>query len=70
MGPPSQKKSLWGTWGLEGDSGLGATLVPNSACIAVTPVNPVYARHLTVTDGLSLYVYHTSGDLQQAQTVW
>ena len=35
----------------------------------MTAVNPVYARHLTETDDLFLYVYHTSGDLWQAQTV-
>ena len=52
---PVSEEKLTGTWKLEGDSGLGAIYVlsiSNSAYTAVTPVNAVYARHLTETDGL------------------
>ena len=59
-----------GTWGLEGDHGLGATnLTSKSVYPTMTAVNSVYTRHLTETNGLFPYVYRTSGELRQAKTV-
>ena len=60
-----------GTWGSEGDHGLGATvhLMSKSVYPTMTAVNSVYARHLTETNGLFPSVYRTSGELWQAQTV-
>ena len=59
-----------GTWGLEGDHGLGATnLMSKSVYPTMTAVKSVYARHLTETNGLFPYVYRTSGELRQAKTV-
>ena len=53
-----------GTWGLEGDNGLGATnLMLKSLYPTMTAVNSVYARHLTDTNGLFPYVYRTSEEL-------
>ena len=58
-----------GTWGLEGDHGLGATNLMSKSVYptTVTAVKSVYAHHLTETNGLFLYVYRTSGELWQAQ---
>ena len=59
-----------GTWGLEGDNGLGATnLMSKSMYLTMMAVNPIYAHHLTETNGLFPYVYHMSGELWQAQMV-
>ena len=47
-----------GTWGSEGDHGLGATvhLMSKSMYPTMTAVNSVYARHLTEINGLFPYV--------------
>ena len=56
----------WGTWGLEGNNGLGATyLMSKSVYPTMTAVNSVYTRHLTETNGL----FRTSGEFWQAQMV-
>ena len=53
-----------GTWGSEGNNGLGATnLMSKFLYPTMTAVNSVYARHLTETNGFFPYVYRTSREL-------